>query len=184
MSPNWLKSPATTTFACFSADKYPRLRRLRRLHTDFPAIDIKPRWSRCLLFLLLATHGAAVVAIPLTDTALGFRWMLAGGVLVSLMQNLRCHFFEIPGSSFTWRTDGSWTYADPRGTQRRISNWKAAWVSPRLILIRLQPDHGWRWVTLVLCSDSVTGELHRQLRVRLNLFNHRHGVYSCPESKL
>jgi len=104
---------------------------------------------------------------------------MAGGVLLSLLYNLRLQFFAVAGLRFIWRKDGTWIYTDLRGARRNVSYWKAVWVSPQLILIRLRPDQGRRWVTLVLCGDSVSAELHRELRVRLYL----RGAHSCQGSK-
>ena len=142
--------------------------------TSHPPLWIRPIASGRVKAWLLLSHAAAACAIPLSGQGLSFKLVVAGLTCLSIGYSWRRHVLLGGRAALRqacWESDGRWLLQDGRGDWRHVDDYRLVWSSPRIILVRFRkvwpgPD------SLLVLSDAVPAELHRQLRVRLTLQSH------------
>jgi toxin CptA len=136
-----------------------------------PPLDLRPRPSSRLAFLLLVIHAAAAavaVALPLDWP---WRVLLLSAVLLSGAYLTAGHWLRrLPWSvrEALWQPDGAWTLTLGSGRQVEARLLPSTYVSPVLVVLNFRRS-GWRPCSLVLFPDALDPDLLRRLRVRLRL---------------
>lgn len=130
-----------------------------------PPLQLTPQRSRCLALWLFGLHLAGLLAVwqsalpGAARVALGLV-VIGGGAVAA-----RRHWLWASRITLTWHAEGHWTLQHPGG-RIEAHQWAAPYAHPRLVLLRLRTGR-WRHCSIALCADSLPGELHRRLRVRL-----------------
>lgn len=130
-------------------------------------LDIKP--SRCLQVFLLAIHLCAAGAVMVAGIPAWIKILLALLLAVSVILGLRQQLTLKGRRSIqkaVWRPDGSWRIVTGYGYESSVLNWRSICSFPGLIIIQFETDIPDK-CHMLLCTDSIGEELHRQLRVRL-----------------
>lgn len=135
-----------------------------------PPLELVPRPSRRLLALVLVSHLAALAATGALAMAPGWRWALAGLVLLSLGYQLWAGVWRrAPWSVYAARWDAlGWQLTRRNGRALDARLLADSYVGVGLVVLNFRIGR-LRRATLVLTADALDPDLLRRLRVRLRL---------------
>lgn len=138
-------------------------------------LSLTPGRSLILMCWIAGVHAAGIAMLPLLQ---GVPWVLRGllglAVVAGAIHSLRLHALrQAPDAivSFTFRNNGCLLVLH-NGDEARAEV-IGAFVNPVLVIARLQRlDDGasrkwWGAMTLILCSDAISADDHRRLRIAL-----------------
>ena len=115
--------------------------------------------------MVVIIHLCAISAVTIAEITVWIKilavLLLAVSTILQLWQQSARAFKKAE-----WLADDSWRLVTGRGTEYRVDNWRSICSLPGLIIlqfnIHLAVKHH-----LLLCTDSIGEDLHRQMRVRL-----------------
>lgn len=132
--------------------------------TSAPAIGFEYAPSRLLRRSVAVMAALAVVAVALSDLAIGLKLVLIGAVSVATWRSRR-RLIRSPLAAAGWNADGSWIL-HTIGHEDFPATLASFRVLGSFILLRLQAvDLGMQ--VLLLAPDNSDPDLRRRLRMRL-----------------
>ncbi|MBK9131011.1 MAG: hypothetical protein IPM20_05140 [Gammaproteobacteria bacterium] len=130
-------------------------------------LDLRP--SRRLACYLLAVHGGALACLPALPLGAMTGGLLAVLILLCLARNYTSRVLMRGGHdvvALVWTREGDWRLIE-RGGRERVCHLRAdSYVHPALTVLNFSGECR---RSIVLLADSLEGEVHRRLRVRLGL---------------
>lgn len=133
-------------------------------------IHLRPKTSPCLAGFILISHLLAALAPFFSTIPNVAKWLLLAVVMFNWYLLWRKLITRSSAGAILradWLADDSWQIIDGEGKAQQVASWILLLNTPALIMLKFKMHHN-SAVTLIICPDSIDGEVSRQLRVRLN----------------
>ncbi|MEN8133141.1 MAG: protein YgfX [Pseudomonadota bacterium] len=134
-------------------------------------ISVRPEASKILAVLLLGFHICSLMVLPWLDLSVAVVISVALLIGFSLVYYIRIHVFQKGKKAvavFEWTASGRLKIWDGQGQEFPVQLGDGMFIHPRLIILNLISDEGFRR-SLILLPDSADSDTLRRLRSRLLL---------------
>ncbi len=134
-------------------------------------LTLKPRFSARLAAILAGAHLAALAALSFPGIPLGLTLGGAFAVAASFVYFWRRDLTRSGPTAIQraeWDAEGAWTLWDARGRRFEARLLEDRFVHPQLVVLNFALN-GWRRRRLVLDRPALDADMHRRLRMRLNV---------------
>jgi len=132
-------------------------------------LNIQP--SGCLKIFFILIHLSSIIAVIYMDIHGLITVLLVAAVLASLWFQLHRYCYMQSDTCIKnadWLANNQWQLTFSNSEKIFADSWDVSLVHPNLILLSFK-DALKKAYLLPLCMDSVPSDIHRNLRVRLNM---------------